>query len=208
MGPNLLNDLVELTGGHSYAIDNANELVDVAAKIGIELRNQYMLYDRPKNQLRDGKYRHVSVKMMHRAVFRLSKPFTALGIMGLSLANSNAANANSAATSRVRMSSRFTLAVPRRLLQRVVNVARSRSEDRCDAEQTRRRGAENQCKPDHRQVEVRATRSALRNGRGLRRTARTTLKIALLAPIPRASVSPTMAVKPGHCRRLRKEKRS
>lgn len=79
MGPSLLNDLAELTGGHSYAIDNANELADVAAKIGIELRNQYMLYYTPKNQLRDGKYRHVSIKMMQPRGLPTLKAFYRLG---------------------------------------------------------------------------------------------------------------------------------
>jgi Ca-activated chloride channel homolog len=36
----------------------------VAAKIGIELRNQYVLGYSPSNQVRDGKYRKVSVKLV------------------------------------------------------------------------------------------------------------------------------------------------
>jgi len=40
------------------------ELPDVAAKIGIELRNQYVLGYSPANQVRDGKYRKVSVKLV------------------------------------------------------------------------------------------------------------------------------------------------
>ena len=55
MGPGLLNEVAELTGGRAYAVENLNELADIAAKIGIELRNQYMLYYNPKNQNRDGK---------------------------------------------------------------------------------------------------------------------------------------------------------
>ena len=50
MGPGLLNEVAELTGGRSYAVENLNELADIAAKIGIELRNQYVLYYTPKNQ--------------------------------------------------------------------------------------------------------------------------------------------------------------
>jgi Ca-activated chloride channel family protein len=63
MGPGLLNEVAELTGGRAYAVENLNELSDIAAKIGAELRNQYMLYYTPKNLARDGKYRHVNVKL-------------------------------------------------------------------------------------------------------------------------------------------------
>lgn len=63
-GPGLLNDLAEQTGGKHFAIENVNELPDVAAKIGIELRNQYLIGYSPKNQARDGKYRHVQVKLV------------------------------------------------------------------------------------------------------------------------------------------------
>jgi hypothetical protein len=59
-------------------VDNINELPDVAAKIGIELRNRYILGYTPKNQERDGKYRRVQVRMVQprglpqlRAAWRL-----------------------------------------------------------------------------------------------------------------------------------------
>lgn len=79
MGPSLLNELAELTGGRAYAIDNLNELADIAAKIGIELRNQYMLYYTPKNQARDGKYRHVNVKLVQPRGLPPLKAFYRLG---------------------------------------------------------------------------------------------------------------------------------
>jgi Ca-activated chloride channel homolog len=63
-GPGLLNDLAEQTGGKHFAVENINELPDVAAKIGIELRNQYLIGYSPKNQERDGKYRRVQVKLI------------------------------------------------------------------------------------------------------------------------------------------------
>jgi len=62
-GPGLLNELSEQTGGREYAVENASELPDIAAKIGIELRNQYILGYTPKNKERDGKYRKVQVKL-------------------------------------------------------------------------------------------------------------------------------------------------
>ena len=42
-GPGLLNELAEQTGGREYAVENVAELPDIAAKIGIELRNEYIL---------------------------------------------------------------------------------------------------------------------------------------------------------------------
>jgi Ca-activated chloride channel homolog len=62
-GPSLLNELAEQTGGREYAVENVAELPDIAAKIGIELRNEYILGYTPKNQERDGKYRRVQVKL-------------------------------------------------------------------------------------------------------------------------------------------------
>ncbi len=42
-GPALLSEMTEQTGGRHFAVDNLAELPDVAAKIGIELRNEYVL---------------------------------------------------------------------------------------------------------------------------------------------------------------------
>lgn len=63
-GPGLLGALAQQTGGRQFEVDNLNELPDVAAKIGIELRNQYVLGYSPKNTVRDGKYRRVQVKLV------------------------------------------------------------------------------------------------------------------------------------------------
>jgi VWFA-related protein len=63
-GPGLLTEIAEQTGGRQYAVDNLNELPDVAGKIGIELRNQYILGYSPANQERNGKYRKVQVKLV------------------------------------------------------------------------------------------------------------------------------------------------
>jgi Ca-activated chloride channel family protein len=63
-GPALLTDIAEQTGGRQYQVDNLNELPDMAAKIGVELRNQYILGYSPQNLERDGKYRRVQVKLV------------------------------------------------------------------------------------------------------------------------------------------------
>lgn len=62
-GPGLLSDLAEMTGGRHFPVDNLNDLPDIAAKIGLELRNQYVLGYVSKNPNRDGKYRKISVKL-------------------------------------------------------------------------------------------------------------------------------------------------
>jgi VWFA-related protein len=63
-GPGLMTEVAEQTGGRHFPVENLNELPDIAAKIGIELRNQYVLGYTPANPLRDGKYRRVTVKVV------------------------------------------------------------------------------------------------------------------------------------------------
>ncbi len=64
LGPQLLSDITELTGGRAFTIDNPNDLGDVATKIGVELRNQYVLGYRPTKVVRDGKWRKIKVKLL------------------------------------------------------------------------------------------------------------------------------------------------
>jgi VWFA-related protein len=78
-GPALLTTIAEQTGGRQYEVDNLNELPDVAAKIGVELRNQYVLGYSPQNLDRDGKYRHVVVKVIPPRGLPLLRPFWRLG---------------------------------------------------------------------------------------------------------------------------------
>jgi Ca-activated chloride channel family protein len=63
-GPGLLSDITEVTGGRMFTINNPNELADVATKIGIELRNQYVLGYRPKNKTKDGRWRKIKVRLI------------------------------------------------------------------------------------------------------------------------------------------------
>ncbi|HVW10721.1 MAG TPA: VWA domain-containing protein, partial [Bryobacteraceae bacterium] len=62
-GPEMLRDLAEPTGGRHFVVDRLEDLPDVAAKIGIELRNQYVVGYSPSNEARDGKYRKILVKI-------------------------------------------------------------------------------------------------------------------------------------------------
>ncbi len=64
LGPGLLSDISELTGGRSFSLDNLNDLPDVASKIGVELRNQYVLGYRPTKAARDGKWHKIKVKLL------------------------------------------------------------------------------------------------------------------------------------------------
>ena len=61
-GPSLLAHIAEQTGGRMYEA-NVVELPDIAKKIGIELRNRYIIGYQSSNQARDGKYRHIMVML-------------------------------------------------------------------------------------------------------------------------------------------------
>ena len=63
-GPHLLGEITDITGGRTFVIENPNELADVATKIGIELRNQYVLGYRPKNPVRNGRWHKIKVKLL------------------------------------------------------------------------------------------------------------------------------------------------
>jgi Ca-activated chloride channel homolog len=63
-GPRLLAEISEQTGGRALAATNPIELPGIAGRIGLELRNQYLLAYSPINRSRDGKYRRVQVKLL------------------------------------------------------------------------------------------------------------------------------------------------
>jgi Ca-activated chloride channel homolog len=60
-GPSLLGEITEMTGGRLFALEDLNELPDVAARIALELRNQYVLGYRPSNSTHDGRWRKIKV---------------------------------------------------------------------------------------------------------------------------------------------------
>ncbi len=62
-GPKLLSEIATQTGGRAFAATLSSDLPAVAARIAIELRNQYVLAYYPKDQVRDGKYHKVEVKL-------------------------------------------------------------------------------------------------------------------------------------------------
>ena len=63
-GPGLLAGIAEQTGGREYPVAKLDELPEIAAKIGVALRHQYMLGYAPQNMPHNGEYRKVAVKVM------------------------------------------------------------------------------------------------------------------------------------------------
>jgi Ca-activated chloride channel family protein len=64
MGPLLLNDISDETGGRLFKVNDVSEMGDIAAKISAELRNEYVLGYTPTNEKHDGKWRKVKVKLV------------------------------------------------------------------------------------------------------------------------------------------------
>jgi Ca-activated chloride channel family protein len=62
-GPQLLDDISTATGGRMFRVDDVDEMSDIAEKISTELRNQYVIGYKPKDLIRDGKWRKVKVKV-------------------------------------------------------------------------------------------------------------------------------------------------
>jgi len=62
-GPSLLSEVTEMTGGRVFAVEKLDELPDIASKIGMELRNQYVLGYRPSNKAHDARWRKLKIKL-------------------------------------------------------------------------------------------------------------------------------------------------
>jgi Ca-activated chloride channel homolog len=62
-GPALLQDLTQMTGGRIFVVQNLGELPDIATKISMELRNQYVLGYIPSNRSYNGKWRKIKVRL-------------------------------------------------------------------------------------------------------------------------------------------------
>jgi len=64
MGPLLLNDICDETGGRLFRVDDIAEMGDIATKISSELRHEYVLGYKPSDEKRDGKWRKVKVRLV------------------------------------------------------------------------------------------------------------------------------------------------
>ena len=62
-GPSLLSEVTEMTGGRVFNVEKLEDLPDIASKIGMELRNQYVLGYRPSNKAHDARWRKVKIKL-------------------------------------------------------------------------------------------------------------------------------------------------
>jgi VWFA-related protein len=71
-GPTLLSELAEETGGRHFAVFEPKELPDAAAKIGMDLRNQYLVGVRPSKVESDGKFHKLQVKLVDSGNVQLS----------------------------------------------------------------------------------------------------------------------------------------
>jgi Ca-activated chloride channel family protein len=63
LGPGLLANVAQVTGGRAFTLENPNEMPAVAHRIGTELRTQYVLGYRPAKAPHDGKWHKISVKL-------------------------------------------------------------------------------------------------------------------------------------------------
>ncbi len=61
-GPALLDEMARQTGGRNFAVDNLNDLPSISARIGNDLRNEYLL-GYYSAAVRDGKYHQVKVNL-------------------------------------------------------------------------------------------------------------------------------------------------
>jgi VWFA-related protein len=73
-GPTLLTQLAEQTGGRELAADFPRDLPKMAATIGRELRNEYVLGFSPTNHASDGKYHHIKVTLQRHSAYLSWRP--------------------------------------------------------------------------------------------------------------------------------------
>lgn len=66
-GPKLLRELADQSGGREYTVNSLNDLPAISARIGNQLRNEYLLGYTPINGDRDGKYRMIQVRVVPQA---------------------------------------------------------------------------------------------------------------------------------------------
>ena len=62
-GPALLTDLTTSTGGRTFRVNSVSDMPDIATKISMELRNQYVVGYRPSDRTHDGKWRKIKIKL-------------------------------------------------------------------------------------------------------------------------------------------------
>ncbi len=64
LGPVLLTDISEMTGGRMFKVSDVGDMADIAARISAELRNQYVVGYRPSDMKKDGNWRKLKVRLV------------------------------------------------------------------------------------------------------------------------------------------------
>jgi Ca-activated chloride channel family protein len=64
LGPLLLSDISEMTGGRMFKVADMGDLEDIATRISAELRNQYVVGYRPSDIKKDGNWRKLKVRLV------------------------------------------------------------------------------------------------------------------------------------------------
>ncbi len=63
LGPVLLTDVCEMTGGRMFKVSDVGDMGDIAARISAELRNEYVVGYRPSDIKNDGNWRKLKVRL-------------------------------------------------------------------------------------------------------------------------------------------------
>src|SRR5882757_3061556 len=64
MGPILLTDVCEMTGGRLFKVGDLGDLGDIATRISAELRNEYLIGFRPSEVKTDGNWRKLKIRLV------------------------------------------------------------------------------------------------------------------------------------------------
>ena len=65
-GEGELRKMSDETGGHVYKVDRRHTLDDVFKELQDEMRSQYSIGYTPTNEVKDGSYRHVDVRVANK----------------------------------------------------------------------------------------------------------------------------------------------
>jgi Ca-activated chloride channel homolog len=64
MGPILLTDMCEMTGGRMFRVSDVGDMGDIATRISAELRNEYVIGYRPSDMKQDGNWRKLKIRIV------------------------------------------------------------------------------------------------------------------------------------------------
>jgi Ca-activated chloride channel family protein len=64
LGPLLLTDICDMTGGRMFRVSELGDLGDIASRISAELRNEYVIGYRPSEVKQDGNWRKLKIRLV------------------------------------------------------------------------------------------------------------------------------------------------